>query len=184
MEAKRWWIPIARAGLSIKRSKELLLLALFGPRAMSDLSPECAPKQTSADRSELMGSRSGSRHSLLFAAANLCENKSFHRVQKLPRFAQQRLNLPSLGDRSSGEQAVLARVPVSPWRAGSRRAGERHAPPQRILAPQRGLASIARVLRAWSLMPVLSAWRPRVRAPVRKGRAGGPSAQPSPRAPG
>src|SRR6476620_2706706 len=122
MEAKRWWIPIARAGLSIKRSKELLLLALFGPRAMSDLSPECAPKQTSADRSELMGSRSGSSHSLLFAAANLCENKSFHRVQKLPRFAQQRLNLPSLGDRSSGEQAVLARVPVSPWRAGSRRA--------------------------------------------------------------
>src|SRR6476660_1563267 len=120
MEAKRWWIPIARAGLSIKRSKELLLLALFGPRAMSDLSPECAPKQTSADRSELMGSRPGCRHGRLLAAANLCE-KSFHRLQKLPRFAQQGLNLPSLGERFSGEQAVLAGVPVSPWRAGSRR---------------------------------------------------------------
>ena len=35
------------------------LLALFGPRAMSDLSPECAPERTSADRSEFMGSRPG-----------------------------------------------------------------------------------------------------------------------------
>ena len=32
-------------------------LALFGPRAMSDLSPECAPKRTSANASEFMGSR-------------------------------------------------------------------------------------------------------------------------------
>jgi hypothetical protein len=31
MEAKRWCIPIARAGLSIKRSKELLLLARSWP---------------------------------------------------------------------------------------------------------------------------------------------------------
>jgi len=31
MEAKRWCIPIARTGLSIKRGKELLLLAIFGP---------------------------------------------------------------------------------------------------------------------------------------------------------
>ena len=30
MEAKRWCIPIARTGLSIKRSKELLLLARNG----------------------------------------------------------------------------------------------------------------------------------------------------------
>ena len=29
------------------------LLALFGPHEMSDLSPECAPKRTSVDHSEL-----------------------------------------------------------------------------------------------------------------------------------
>jgi len=34
-----------------------LFMALFGPHAMADLSPECAPKRTSADRSEFMGSR-------------------------------------------------------------------------------------------------------------------------------
>jgi hypothetical protein len=33
------------------------LLALFGHGAMSDLSPECAPKRTSADHCEFMGSR-------------------------------------------------------------------------------------------------------------------------------
>src|ERR1700686_892804 len=31
--------------------------ALFGHGAMSDLSPECAPKRTSADHCEFMGSR-------------------------------------------------------------------------------------------------------------------------------
>jgi hypothetical protein len=31
--------------------------ALFGPHAMSDLSPECASKRTCADHSEFMGSR-------------------------------------------------------------------------------------------------------------------------------
>ena len=31
--------------------------ALFGPHAMSDLSPECAPKRTSVDHSDFMGSR-------------------------------------------------------------------------------------------------------------------------------
>jgi hypothetical protein len=35
-----------------------LLLALFRPRAMSDLSPECAPKRTSAGRSNLWVARS------------------------------------------------------------------------------------------------------------------------------
>src|SRR5205807_7648448 len=30
-------------------------LALFGPHVMSDLSPECAPKRTSADHSEIYG---------------------------------------------------------------------------------------------------------------------------------
>ena len=39
------------------RRAPLPVLALFGPHAMSDLSPECAPKRTSADHSELMGSR-------------------------------------------------------------------------------------------------------------------------------
>src|SRR5882724_1085933 len=48
-------------------------------------------------------------------------NRSFHRLQKLPCFAQQGLNLPSFGDRFPGEQAVLAGILVCPWRAGSRR---------------------------------------------------------------
>jgi hypothetical protein len=65
-----------------------------------------------------------------------------------------------------------------------RTAGERHAPPERVLAPHHGLASIARVLRAWSLMPVFSASRLRHRDHVRKSRASGPSAHPSLRAPG
>jgi hypothetical protein len=34
-----------------------LMLAHFGLRAMSDLSPECAPKRTSANASEFVGSR-------------------------------------------------------------------------------------------------------------------------------
>src|SRR5882672_7818373 len=62
-----------------------------------------------------------------------------------------------LGDRIPGEQAVLARVLVCLWRAGPCAppcmrqrflpcaAGERHAPPERVLAPQRGLASIGPV---------------------------------------
>jgi len=71
---------------------------------------------------------------------------SLHLLQQLPRFPQQRLNPLSLGDRIPGEQAVLARVPVCPSRALFLcTAGERHAPPQRVLAPQRGLASIAPV---------------------------------------
>src|SRR5467141_4857946 len=48
-------------------------------------------------------------------------NRSFHRLQKLPRFSQQGLNLLALGDCFPGEQAVLAGVLVCPWRAGSRR---------------------------------------------------------------
>jgi hypothetical protein len=49
-------------------------------------------------------------------------NRSLHLFQQLPRFTQQRLNLPSLGDRIPGEQAMLARVLVRLWRAGSQRA--------------------------------------------------------------
>src|SRR5260370_11879424 len=49
------------------------------------------------------------------------KNQSFHRLRKLPRFAQQGLNPLSLGDGVPGEQAVLARVAVAPWRAGPRR---------------------------------------------------------------
>src|SRR5437660_7734925 len=54
-------------------------------------------------------------------APSFCENKSFQLLQQLPRFAQQGRNLPSLGGRFPGEQTVLARVLVSPWRAGFRR---------------------------------------------------------------
>jgi hypothetical protein len=39
MEAKRWCIPIARTGLSIKRSKELLLLAQSGHSSTSGSGP-------------------------------------------------------------------------------------------------------------------------------------------------
>jgi hypothetical protein len=42
-----------------------------------------------------------------------------HLFQQLPRFTQQRLNLPSLGDCIPGEQAVPARVLVRLGRAGS-----------------------------------------------------------------
>src|SRR5262249_40367792 len=44
---------------------------------------------------------------------------SFHLFQQLPRFTQQRPYLPSLGDRIPREQAVLARLLVCRWRAGS-----------------------------------------------------------------
>src|SRR5882724_4603306 len=54
---------------------------------------------------------------------------SFHLLQQLPRFAQQRLNPPLPGDRVPGEQAVLARVLVSPWRAGFRRTAVHAAAP-------------------------------------------------------
>src|SRR5882757_939462 len=50
-----------------------------------------------------------------------CQNRSFHLLQQLPRFIQQGLNLLALRDRVLGEQAVLARVLVSPRRAGFRR---------------------------------------------------------------
>ena len=124
-----------------------------------------------------------------FSGFRLCENRSFHRLQQLPRFTQQGLNLLALGDRVPREQAVPARVLVCPWCAGSRRtAGERHDPPERIFAPQRELASIGLILRARSLMPVLPAWRPgncaSNPAPVRHDQASRPSGHPSPRAPG
>lgn len=53
------------------------------------------------------------------AEANLHE-KSSHPLQKLPHFAQQILNPPSLRDRLPGEQPVLARIAVALGCAGSR----------------------------------------------------------------
>ena len=99
MEAKRWWIPIARAGLSIKRSKELLLLALFGPRAMSDLSPECAPKRTSADHSKFMGSRpdSGSVSSRAFRSGVVDANGPKRTFSLLGAMPQKRLHWSNIG---------------------------------------------------------------------------------------
>src|SRR5229473_134900 len=77
------------------------------------------------------------------AAANLCENKSFHLLQQLPRFTQQGLNPLSLGDRVAGEQAVLARVLVSPWRAASRRAaGTDFCPATRARQHRTGIAGV------------------------------------------
>ena len=57
-------------------------------------------------------------------AVNLVKNsvsdgQSLHLIQQLPRFTQQPLNPPSLGDRIFGEQAVRARVLVCLWRAGT-----------------------------------------------------------------
>jgi hypothetical protein len=54
-------------------------------------------------------------------------NQSLHSIEQ--RFTQQRLNLPALGDGIPGEQAVLARVLVCLWRAGSLCAAGR-APPE------------------------------------------------------
>src|ERR1700722_17760509 len=51
---------------------------------------------------------------------SFAKSQSLHLPQQLPRLSQQRPYLPSLGDRIPGEQAVLARVLVCPWRAGSR----------------------------------------------------------------
>jgi hypothetical protein len=47
-----------------------------------------------------------------FSFARGCETHSLHLFQKFPRFTQQRLNPPSLGNRIPGEQAVPARVLV------------------------------------------------------------------------
>jgi hypothetical protein len=49
---------LARAEIRCK-SPPCRMLALFGPHAMSDWSPEYAPKRTSADHTEFMGSRPG-----------------------------------------------------------------------------------------------------------------------------
>ena len=85
--------------------------------------------------------------------------RSLHLLQELPRFAHQGLNLPSLGDRVPGGPCWRAlwlplggpdpgAPPCMRQRFLPRTAGERHKPPERILAPQRGLASIGAVLRA------------------------------------
>jgi hypothetical protein len=55
--------------------------------------------------------------------------KSFQRLQQLPRFTQQGLNSLALGDCDLCKQAVLARVPVSPWRTGSWRTAVHAAAP-------------------------------------------------------
>lgn len=49
----------------------------------------------------------------------LCEIRSLHLFQQLPRFTQQHLNLPSLSDRVPAEHPMLASVPVCLRRAGS-----------------------------------------------------------------
>ena len=64
-----------------------------------------------------------------FSGFRLCENRSFHRLQQLPRFTQQGLNLLAPGDRVPREQAVPAHVLVCPWCAGSRRTAVHAAAP-------------------------------------------------------
>ena len=54
---------------------------------------------------------------------------SFHLLQQLPRFTQQRPNLLPLGDRIPCEQAMPARVVVSLWRSGARRTAVHAAAP-------------------------------------------------------
>jgi hypothetical protein len=81
-------------------------------------------------------------------------------LQKLPRFTQQGLNLLALAIASLVNRpcwrafwfALGAPDPGAPpcmrQRFLPRTAGERHKPPERIFAPQRGLARIGPVLRA------------------------------------
>jgi hypothetical protein len=87
----------------------------------------------------------------------VCDSQSLHPFQQLPRVTQQRPNLPSLGDRIPAEQAVRARsglplarrIPVRRRACGSascRAPPASGTPRQRVLAPQRGLASIGPVL--------------------------------------
>jgi hypothetical protein len=45
---------------------------------------------------------------------------SLHSLQQLPRFTQQRLDPPTLGDRIPAEHPMLARILIRPWRAGPR----------------------------------------------------------------
>jgi hypothetical protein len=53
------------------------------------------------------------------ASCAVQKTRSRHRPNQLPRFSQQQLDLPSLGDGILGEQAMLAGVPVCSWRTGS-----------------------------------------------------------------
>jgi hypothetical protein len=113
-------------------------------------------------------------------SANLCENKSFHRLQKLPRFAQQGLNPPSLDDRAPGEQPVLARVLVSLWRAASwsaavhaaalfaahdrraaRAAGTDFCPATRARQHRAGIAGVVAHACAFRVVPQFEIWRTR-----------------------
>jgi len=82
------------------------------------------------------------------------ENISLHLIQQLPRFTQQRLNLLRSAIASLVNRPCLrafwfafgAPDPGAPLCMRQRflpcTAGERHAPPKRVLVPQRGLASI------------------------------------------
>jgi len=55
-------------------------MALFGHGAMSDLSPLCAPKRTSADHSKFMGSRPSATASHFLSAREKKESDMLFRV--------------------------------------------------------------------------------------------------------
>ncbi len=74
-------------------------------------------------------------------------NRSFHLSEQLPRVAQHRLNLLSLGDCVLREAAVRARVLVSPWRAGFRRTAVHAAAPSAAHRRRAARAAAADFLR-------------------------------------
>src|SRR3984957_394354 len=101
--------------------------------------------------------------------ATLMRAPSLHLLKQLPRFTQQRLNSPSLGDRIPGEPAVLARVSVCLWRGGSRGAAVHAAAlpavhrrrAARAAATGLGATAWARQHRAGILDVIAHAWAAR-----------------------
>ena len=134
------------------------------------------------------------RDATVHRGSKFLRNRSFHRLQKLPCFAQQRLNAPSPGDRVLSEQAVPARVLVCPWRAGSRRTAVHAAAlsaAHRRRAARSAEADFCAATRARQHRTGIagsiahacaSRFVSRHRAAVRLDQASGPSRHPSPRA--
>lgn len=87
------------------------------------------------------------------------QERSLHPLQHLPCLPQQRPYLPPLFDRLPGKQAVLARVPVCPWRARSLCAAVHAATPiaaHRRRAARAAARGLNAATRARQLCPGLS----------------------------
>src|SRR5712672_663026 len=85
MEAKRWSIPIARTGLSIKRSKELLLLCRFldaGNKEVPHAQPTGVQK---APRHEVAGSSAPAEQRALRGFVRGARLRKFEEWRPRPR---------------------------------------------------------------------------------------------------